>query len=894
MPDADSGRSATGWFVRRAGLARCTTIAGAAGLSLAAFLPGRYLVAFAGLTLALGGILAGHVLSRLRPLSTTGLAVTLASVVLMGLLAGLLLGTVRVSSLLDGVLSSRMGESVQAEIVVTGPVRSNAGWQSATAVIQTISGMAGRAEGAGVGAGAGEKVLLEVAPIDTTASADRGAASADESAGRSLTQGALLAVRGVLRAPEGPSASGFDQAKQLLHQGIQLVLRVEGPAGLSFRGQRGGVSGWFDRLRAAAKENLSLGPDARVNEVLQGVVMGDTAGIDQGWMDAFRRSGTAHMLSVSGLHVASLAAIIIALAGFVRLSRRAGFVLAATAAVLMVPFVGSSAPILRSAVMIVVVLGGRLVGRRRDQWQGLAFAALIVLMLNPFAIFDVGFQLSFCAFIGMIALVGPVERLLRGLPDSVRANLAVSLAATLGTAPVSLLVFGRTSLIAPLANLLVVPTLASVTGLGMASVLLGFVWRGFSVGLDTLASLPMSWTILVSTLCARAPVLGAGDLGRVLFALTAGALMLPAALSLSGRAVGLPFGLRLPMFGRSVSWLRAHKPRDRRRGAALGAASVLVALALGAACYPAAAAAFRSAELFAGLRGWPTQLEVRVLDVGQGTAVLVRTPEHHAALFDAGPAGCGLAGQLRSLGVRRLDLVVISHPHADHFSGLLEALDPLEIGTFVDRAEVIGSDGLEASAGARYASVGSAGGGEAKQYLQLRRRLEAGGCRVIRASPGSSLTVDGVRIVFFGPPRPLALLDSGDPWGEGRDPPSGDEMNGGSLVALLQIGETRVLLPGDAEADVLDTYRLPSLSAIIVPHHGSRGAVSQRLLAGLQGKLALVSVGENNTFGHPAGATLSMLAAAGDTIVRTDECGWVSLSLNDAEMTISTERTRAP
>jgi competence protein ComEC len=123
--------------------------------------------------------------------------------------------------------------------------------------------------------------------------------------------------------------------------------------------------------------------------------------------------------------------------------------------------------------MIVVVLVGRWVGRSRDPWQGLAFAALIVLGLNPFAVFDVGFQLSFSAFAGMVALVRPFERLLQKLPEAVRANLAVSLAATLGTAPVSLLVFGRTSLISPLANLLVVPALAPVTGLGMASVMPG-------------------------------------------------------------------------------------------------------------------------------------------------------------------------------------------------------------------------------------------------------------------------------------------------------------------------------------------------------------------------------------------------------------------------------------
>jgi hypothetical protein len=167
----DRGRGATAWFVRRAGLARCTTLAVVAGLSFAAFLPGRYLPAIAGLTLALAGMLAGHVVSRLRPLSHTGLAVTLVSVVLVGLLAGLLLGTLRVSSLLDGVLSSRIGQTVEADIVITGPVRSNSGWQSATAVVRTIMGPAGRTSGSSGGpgagrAGAGEKVLLEVAPVD--------------------------------------------------------------------------------------------------------------------------------------------------------------------------------------------------------------------------------------------------------------------------------------------------------------------------------------------------------------------------------------------------------------------------------------------------------------------------------------------------------------------------------------------------------------------------------------------------------------------------------------------------------------------------------------------------------------------------------------------------------
>jgi competence protein ComEC len=887
MPAGQARHSASAWFVRRAGLARCTTIAVAIGLALAAAMPGRYELAIIGLASSLTGMLAGQVLVHVRPLPRAGLGTTLLSVVLVGLLGGFLIGTVRVSALLESPLTPHLGARVKAEITVTGPVRSASGWQSATAVVDKVT------DGLPAGTGTGEKVLLEVAP------ASGALTSAPREATAVLGQGMLLSVNGVLRAPDGPSPSGFDQSKQLIHQGIQVVLQVKGDAGLTVRGHREGVVGWFDRVRKSAKEHLSLGPDARVNEVLKGVVMGDASGIDEEWMDAFRRSGTAHMLSVSGLHVASLAAIIVGLAGLAGLSRRAGLLLAAGAALLLIPLVGSSPPIVRSAVMIIVVLGGRWVGRRRDPWQGLAFAALVVLVLNPLAVFDVGFQLSFSAFAGMLALAHPLERALRGLSAAVRTNLAVSVAATLGTAPVSLAVFGRTSLVSPLANLLVVPTLAPVTGLGMASVLLGFIWRGFSVPLDALASLPMSWTIVVSSLCARAPILNAGDIGRAAAAMICAAVAVPPAFALSGRVIKFPRRLNPPLFGRTLSWLHGHRPRDRRRALAAGCVVVVVALFAGGAAYPAAAGSVRSLEILVGSQRWPADVEIRMLDVGQGTAVLVRTPQHHAALFDAGPAGCDLAGQLRGLGVDHLDLVVISHPHADHFAGLLDDLGSLAVGTLVDSTEIVPAPGVadEKSPGSApaIAKAATAGGasGEAGQYLRLVKRLVADGSRRLRPSPGSSLRLDDVRVTFFGPTRPLTLVDCGEPWGRGREPPSGDELNGTSLVAVLRVGGLEVLLPGDAEAEVLEEYLLPAVDGLVVSHHGSRGAVSQRLLARLGSRVALISVGEDNSFGHPHPETLSLLAGFGDVVLRTDDSGWVSLRMEDGEIRVSTERTQA-
>ena len=666
------------WFVRRAGVARFTTFAAALGLAVSALAEARPTAAVCALAAALLMTIASagrrhHVRARDGGAAVTASRVLVVGILLVGLCAGHLAGSVRVAALVVSHLESRIGQSLTADLVVTGAVRSSNGWLSATA---KLVGQPGALTGAPAGSSTsdpalGETVLLEVPP------ARDGAATpvAD------LTQGAIVSFRGSVEAPRGPSASGFDQARQLLHQGIKVVLRADSVVVI---GRRGGVAGWFDRLRASAREHLSRGPDARVDEVVQGVVVGDTAGIDEGWLDAFRRAGTAHMLSVSGLHVASLAAIMIGLARLLRAPRWAGFLLAAAAAVLIVPFVGSSPPVVRSAVMIVIVLLGRWVGRGRDQWQVLALAALVVLGLNPFAIFDVGFQLSFAAFIGMLVLLGPLQRLLKSLPGSIGSNVAVSLAASAGTAPVALATFGTTSLVSPLANLLVVPTLPLITGLGMASVFLGFVWSGFSVALDTLTALPMMWTVLVSKLMALAPVLGTSDLGRAAVALAAGAAAVPVSLAMLGRPVKLPLGVRLPLFSRFSRWVRGRRPRSRRLAFSLAVVIVGVGAMAGVAAYPVVAAGAETVRVAMGGRGWPEQVELRVLDVGQGNAVLLRTPQHHAALFDGGPAGCDLARQLHSLGVDDLDLVVISHPHADHFAGLLEALDDVEVGTLVD------------------------------------------------------------------------------------------------------------------------------------------------------------------------------------------------------------------
>jgi competence protein ComEC len=894
------------WFVRRAGVARVTTFLGAAGLSAAAIVGPRPLLATAGLTAALVCALGGLALSaRFRDRSRRPSALLVVSILLIGLFGGYLGGSVRVMALIDGQLAAHVGARMSAELTITGQVRVFAGRQSATAKVGrgTVVFLGPQGRSVEEVVPAGEDILVEVMPSD----------------GRvvNLQEGDIITCTGTIREPAGPSASGFDQRAYLRRQGIEVVVRAAA-ADVAVKGSRGGLLGWFDHVRAQARSDLSRGPDARLDEVLQGIVMGDTAGIDDDWLEAFRRSGTAHMLSVSGLHVASLALIVIGLARLLRLPRSIGFLLAALAAVSMIPFAGPSPPVIRAAVMIVIVLGGRWVGRRRDQWQVLALAAAVVLALNPLALTDAGFQLSFAALAGILALAAPLQRRLQRLPQGIGANLAVSAAASMGTAPISLAVFGQTSLVGALANIVVVPVLPVITGLGMASVVFGYVWQGFSTICDTLAAPVTAWTVQASRLFAAAPVLHVQHLGQAVMGLLVALLVTPLGVALTGRFVQLPWNIRLPYFKRSLRWVRARRPRSQALGAVLGVVMVLCGFAVGVGGHSVFVWGTRAAAAAVAGRGWPGELEVRMLDVGQGNAVLVRTPGRHTLLFDGGPAGCGLARQLTALGVRKLDVVVISHPHADHFAGLLECIDDFNVGTLVDGLEVLGEDdvarattgrGQVVTSGRAASTAGVSTGrvaadrargggrsvrngpaGEARDYLELRDRILSGGARYLQAETGSSLEVDGLLVNFFAPPRPLRMVDGAEPWALRGAPPDGEELNSSSVVALLRQGEVEVLLPGDAEAQVLGRYDLPQVDVMVVPHHGSKGAVSAGLLSRLGVRAAGITVGKENSFGHPAADTLSLLEKSVGSVLRTDRVGWVSYTTDGVELALTTER----
>jgi competence protein ComEC len=249
----------------------------------------------------------------------------------------------------------------------------------------------------------------------------------------------------------------------------------------------------------------------------------------------------------------------------------------------------------------------------------------------------------------------------------------------------------------------------------------------------------------------------------------------------------------------------------------------------------------------------PTGLRVTFLDVGQGDAVLLETPRTRV-LVDQGPPEGGAARQLAEMGVRSLSALVLTHPQRDHVGGAADVLRGIAVGQVLD-------PGLAAT------------GPEHEAALELARARGVP-VRVVRA--GSSFRTGGLVL------RVLWPADSGTP---AEDP------NQNAVVLAATYGDTDVLLPADAESDVTGRLRLGAFEILKVAHHGSEDAGLAGQLRDLRPRIAVISCGRNNDYGHPRGETLAALAASpGLTTYRTDLDGRVVVESDGRRLTVRTER----
>jgi len=633
-----------------------------------------------------------------------------------------------------------------------------------------------------------------------------------------LALGDRIRVEARLRAPEGQrNPGGRDRAAELAARGIAVEahatsspVRVAPPSPLAVLE--------VGRSRFAEAAALALPP--REAALVRAIGAGDRGGVDPATNEAFARSGLAHLLSVSGLHLAvvALGAYRALRALFARVTPLAARVEprhAAAAAALPLTLVyalatGADVPVVRSALAAALAFGGILLDREAEALNGVALAGLAVLAVEPGALLDPSFQLSFASVAGLALWAGPLRRALpidrrtSTLPGRAREALlsavCASAAATLATAPIVACHFRRLSLLAVASNLVGVPIGSALTVVSAVAAVASGVAPSLAPPL-LLAARPLAWLLLAVNDAFAAPswaAVGVGSPGL------AGALACYAGL-----------------FG---AW------RLRGRGARVLAAALAAAALL-------APAPIR--HLLALRRGG---LEVTFLSVGQGDATAFLLPDGSVVLVDGGgeaqgrrdPGARDIVPWLRDAGVRHVAALMLSHPHPDHLSGL-----PAVAAAFpVERFFTNGRPGDEAAAAS---------------FALLPRPT--------RLAPGEAFERAGVRFESLSPP------EGSEAWTE----------NDASLVLRVSHGGDVFLLCGDVEAEgeaaLTSRIAAPGLRAQVVkiPHHGSASSSGPALVAATRPAFAIATVGRDNRFGFPAPEVVARWTRAGARVLRTDE-----------------------
>ena len=557
-------------------------------------------------------------------------------------------------------------------------------------------------------------------------------------------------------------------------------------------------------IRQRASEGLGEGMPAREAALARGFVLGEDEGVDARTEEDFRRAGLSHLLAVSGQNVTLLALLAMPLLGAlgVPLRERLFWVLALIA--VYVPVAGAGPSIQRAGVMGALGLLATLGGRRASRLYALAVAALVTLAIDPGIAADVGWQLSFAAVLGILLLASPLReavlaRLGRGRwRRALAEGVAVTVAATLATAPLIAFHFETLSTTTLLANVLALPAVAPAMWLGMCA-----------AGLAQIPGLPLeplNWVdaVLLAYVAQVAEWCAAPRWAELRVRLGGTGLLL----------AYLGLGLALLVCRR---WPRA----------------VLALAAVSLACWLPLPSPGGAAE------APPHGLRVTVLDVGQGDAILLQPAHAPAILVDGGPPGDGLARELEAAGVDSLGAAVVTHDQSDHVGGIEELLGEMPVARLLfDRVR----PGLIAAA-------------------------RGAGARPERIAAGRELRAGGLRLRVLWPPAELLGAAS-----------AGEDPNGLALVMEARWRSFSMLLTADAEAEAVPLEPGP-IDVLKVAHHGSDDAGLGELLDRTRPRLAVISVGAGNPYGHPTAATIATLARHRVPTLRTDEDGQIAIDV---------------
>ena len=668
----------------------------------------------------------------------------------------------------------------------------------------------------------------------------------------SYSYGDLILATGTIEEPPD-DINGFNYRAYLARQGIYTTLYypnveqvVQGHAPQPWQAIYTLRHRLGEALRSALPE-----PEA---SLARGILLGLRGDIPPAMTEAFQRSGTTHILAISGQNMAIIAGIVLSIATRLFGKRRPTyFILTMAVLWLYALLAGMSAPVLRAVIMVSIYLLGMYLGRQRSGLTAVAFSAAIMIGLNPTLLWQISFQLSFSAVLGLILLTPIFQDWLSRLkmPKLLAESAACGLGAVIATLPLTTYYFGYTSLVTLPATFFASIALPAIIVITAIIAVTGLFWMQAARVLGWIDWLLLKYFVLAVKGFAAIPNASVGIgaipvwLVYIYYAFIAAIMRLWSMIK-----------RRLPVKEDKVDKKekKAHIPTPLKW--AIGALSIAAIL------------------VWAAVFSAPTggKLQVSFLDVGQGDAILITSPDNRCIMIDGGPnpeTACLGLGEALPFWERSIDLAVITHPHDDHVSGLIE------IARRYDVKEVLASPD---------SFVKAEGTNASPAYDEFRSLIAERHIEYVAAEAGQIIDIGGgATIEVLNPPaQPL----------EGT---SSDADNNG-VVLRIAMGNVSFLLSADLYADgelrlVYDRAKLSS-TVLKVGHHGSKYSTDSEYLDTVAPQAAVISVGANNRFGHPNASIVDRLARAvgNDMVFTTMDRGTITFTTDGKRLWVKTER----
>ncbi len=639
--------------------------------------------------------------------------------------------------------------------------------------------------------------------------------------------GMSIIVNGKINIPDGKRVpGGFDYRSHLLKSGISATMYAKSDS--IEIGDSSSVNPLIKvgiSLRNRITKMVKLCVPKEQAALLNGMLIGYTEDMSEDMANAFSDAGLSHLTAVSGMNIAFIVFPLIFVFKKMRLSQRISNITIIGILIMFLFITGFSPSVARAVIMAVIILVGQLLKRETDIFTSISFALILLLIYNPYTLFDIGFQLSFGATLSLVLFYKYLKSKLdfKFLPSFISDILAATISAQMGVVLISAMYFNKISIISLLSNLLVVPLVEALTILGIVMVIIGQISIVPAELLGLVCNSFLSFILYVAKISSQIPF----------------AVIKIATPSIPGFLIYHIAILYL-------FWLRPTyniKLKPRYYVISISAISLL----------------------FAGSYFFPKDMRLVFIDVGEGDSQLIVTNKGKTVLIDGG----GFASRtdfkhnmgdytvvpfLFDYGVTKLDLVVSTHGDDDHLQGLLTVFKDIKVDNLIIPHEM-----------------------DLKPYAKLLSLADHQKTTIRACKAGDIIGLDNdTSLKILNPIEGVKINKSPE--------------NNGAIVFKLNYKDVSVLFTGDIEKEteniLLENNTDLKADVLKVAHHGSASSTTENFLKAVDPKIAVISVGKNNSFGHPAYVVMERMQNRNVKVLRTDIHGTVLMRTNGKDIEI--------